>query len=315
MNIYSLYVTRSREEREYFYKVLEQLGNNVQRTNVQIVHLDFKYTDVYYNMKFYKQSINAVKYTLKNGLFNKKSSIIYDFDDLVRLYTPNSGKSIFIYSGHSDGMYLVKHNIRILRIEDFCELTFKVLGGRKADLIIFDCCLCGNIGCLSICRDYTNFVIASTSYWSYLSVLETPSLYSKNTDTLFLGKNVINDIIHIEETTKDTFKTEFCLYEMNDSLNKLIELVLKYKDSFNLKKSYIMEKSYYKDIECEFKENFNIDISFILKGFIRFQRFPVKKCQHRKVSKNANKSAASSLVIILKRPIHEIPTKADIFLK
>ena len=102
---------------------------------------------------------------------------------------------------------------------------------------------------------------------------------------------------------------------MNDSLNKLIDLVLKYKDSFNLKKSYIMEKSYYKDIQCEFKENFNIDILFILKGFIRFQRFPVKKCRDSKVSKNANKSAASSLVIILKRPIHEIPTKADIFLK
>jgi hypothetical protein len=102
---------------------------------------------------------------------------------------------------------------------------------------------------------------------------------------------------------------------MNDSLNNLIELVLKYKDSFNLKKSYIMEKSYYKDIECEFKENFNIDILPILKGFIRFIRFPIKKCRNTVVSKNANKSAPSSIIIILKRPIHEIPTRADIFLK
>ena len=189
MNIYSLYVTRSREEREYFFKVL----NNVQRTNVQIVHLDFKYTDTVFNMKFYRQPITAVKYTFKNNILNKKTSVIYDFDDLVRIYTPEQGKSIFIYSGHSDGMYLLKHNIRLLRIEDFCDLTFKVIG-KKADLLIFDCCLCGNIGCLSICRDYTQFVIASTSYWSFLSVLETEAVYSETSSTLFLAKNIINEI-------------------------------------------------------------------------------------------------------------------------
>ena len=65
----------------------------------------------------------------------------------------------------------------------------------------------------------------------------------------------------------------------------------------------------------QFKENFNIDISSILKRFIRFQRFPIKKCRDTPVSKNANKSAPSSIIIILKRPIHEIPTRADIFLK
>ena len=309
MNIYSLYVTRSREEREYFLKVL-----NVQITNVQIVHLDFKYTDSVFNIRFYRQPITAVKYTFKNNSFVKKSSVIYDFDDLVRLYSPEQGKNIFIYSGHSDGMYLLKHNIRLLRIEDFCDLTFKVLG-KKTDLLIFDCCLCGNIGCLSICRDYSHFVIASTSYWSFLSVLETEALYSDIPDTSLLAKNIINEITMIEETTKDTFKTCFCLYEMNDSLNNLIKLVLQYKNSFNLKKSYVIEKSYYKDIECEFKENFDIDISFILKGFIRFQRFHIEKCQNTKVSKNANKSAASSIIIILKRPIRDIPTRADIFLK
>ena len=309
MNIYSLYVTRSREEREYFFKILKSIKNNVQ-----IVHLDFKYTDSVFNMKFYKQSINAVKYTFKNKILTKKTTVIYDFDDLVRLYNRLPGKNVFIYSGHSDGMYLVKHNIRLLRIEDFGDLIFKVLG-KKTDLIIFDCCLCGNIGCLSICKDYTDYVIASTSYWSYLSVLETPSLYSETSDTLLLAKNVVNELIQIEENTKNAYNTDFCLYEMNDSLNNLIDLVLKYKDSFNLKKSYVMEKSYYKDIECEFKENFNIDISSILKRFIRFQRFPIKKCRDTPVSKNANKSAPSSIIIILKRPIHEIPTRADIFLK
>jgi hypothetical protein len=309
MNIYSLYVTRSREEREYFFKVLGTL-----KKNVQIVHLDFKYTDVFHNMKFYRQPITAVKYTFTDGILTKKTSIIYDFDDLVRLYTRVPGKGIFVYSGHSDGMYFVKHNIRLLRIEDFCELISKVLG-KKAEIIIFDCCLCGNIGCLSICRDYSHFVIASTSYWSYLSVLEINPLYSDTPDTLLLGKNVVNEMVHIEENTKNAYTTSFCLYEMNDSLNKLIDLVFKYKNSFNLKKSYVIEKSYYKDIECEFKENFNIDISSILKGFIRFQRFPLKKCRNNPVSKNANKSAVSSIIIILKRPIHEIPTKADIFLK
>jgi hypothetical protein len=60
-----------------------------------------------------------------------------------------------------------------------------------------------------------------------------------NKTNIFLNngsyKNIINEITVIEETTKDTFKTCFCLYEMNDSLNNLIKLVLQYKNSFNLK--------------------------------------------------------------------------------
>jgi len=313
MNIYSLYVTRSREERNYLNKVINLIKQEGFKNNIQIVHLDFKYTDVVHNIKIYRQTICAILYTFKNGMFSKKESTIYDFDDLIKLYKPLTGQNTFIYSGHSDGMYLVKHNIRILRIEDFCELIQKVIK-KRADLMVFDCCLCGNIGCLSICKDHTKYVIASTGYWSYLSVLETKALYSNITDLLIFSKSVVNDIIHIEETTKDTYITDFCLYEMNSSLDKLIELVLIHKNSFNLHKCYVMDKSYYKGIECQFMESLGMNIKVLLNGFIKFQRFRLNKCRDTKVSKNANKSIPTGIVIILKRPIHDLPTKADLFL-
>jgi hypothetical protein len=41
MDIYSLYVTRSKSEREYFYKIIKHIQNI--NSFVKIVHLDFKY--------------------------------------------------------------------------------------------------------------------------------------------------------------------------------------------------------------------------------------------------------------------------------
>jgi hypothetical protein len=100
--------------------------------------------------------------------------VIYNFEDLVNLFKfePNGMKNAFVYSGHSNGINLMKHNIRILRVEDFCELSYRTLK-QKADVLIFDCCLCGNIGTLYVCYDYTKYVLASSSYQSYLSILQT----------------------------------------------------------------------------------------------------------------------------------------------
>jgi hypothetical protein len=217
-----------------------------------------------------------------------------------------------MYSGHSDGMYLTKHHIRLLRVEDFCYFAKNVIG-RKADLFVFDCCLCGNINCISTCQGYTDYVIASTSYWSFLSILETRGIYEPCNDTLEYSKKIIRQLIQIEKRIKDAFVTNYCLYSTTcPELNECINIVLKYKDRFPLKKSYVMDKGYYKDIECEMR-SLGLNVTPLLKKIVMYQRFKTK-CRNTKVPLNANKSTPSSMLVVLKRPIKDIPTISDRFL-
>jgi len=295
MNIHSLYVTRSIQEREYFYKLLEF---TLQFKNyIKIVHLDFKWDDEYDNMKYNNHLIVANVYT--NGQL--KIINIYNFEDLVKLFEIkiNGNRNVFVYSGHSNGLFLMKHNIRILRVEDFCELSFRTLN-KKADCIIFDCCLCGNINVLNISFDFTDYLIGSTSYWSEFSILHTKAIYG-NGDTVKLLKNSIKEFITIEKNQKDPFITDIMLYQLNDSVKKLINLVIQYKDYFK-DFNYIIDKRYYKDLMCAFKD-IGIDIQELLDSFILFKRFEVKKCNRRLKSKKANSSWPSELSIILKNPV------------
>ena len=128
---------------------------------------------------------------------------------------------MWVYTGHSDGMYLKKGSIKILRIEDFCEIIDSVTG--NADLIVFDCCSCGNINCLSVCYNYTDYVIASASYQSYMSFLHTKELYSINNPKS--GKMLINSLTRLEQMkpTK-SFPSAFTLYHLNETFLIFIDL-------------------------------------------------------------------------------------------
>ena len=202
MNIYSLYVTRSKDEREYLYRVLEFIQRN--KYSAQIVHMDFKWNAEVSNIRFNKQSIPVKKYNYIHGYPTIKTYTITCLDDLIKLYIHIPGKSLFMYSGHSDGMYLVKHNIRLLRIEDFCYFAKSIIH-TKADVFVFDCCLCGNINCLSVCRGYTDYIIASTSYWSFLSILETHGIYEPANNMVDYCKKMIRQLIRIEKKNKRYF--------------------------------------------------------------------------------------------------------------
>ena len=318
MNIYNLYVTRSRDERNYFYKTIEFIKKTtLKQIRVVIIHLDFKWDETVLNMKEFNQRMLANVYVFENNKLDTHKVIINNLNDLIGCFRSFeqiiSNKNMFMYSGHSDGLYFRNKHINILRIEDFCEIIKGVLN-KKADIVIFDCCLCGNINCLSICRNYCNYVIASTSYWSYMSVLDTHSIYLDNDNTPEYCKNIVKEMINLEHIEKGVFITDYALYEMNGYLDNFINKVLFYKDHFDLKSSYVLDYAYYKDIECEFRElNIHIDTS----GFILFQRLPVKKCHSKKNKKNANSSWASKLLIILNRKNNKqtIPTKGDIFFK
>uniref|UniRef100_A0A6C0AYQ4 Uncharacterized protein n=1 Tax=viral metagenome TaxID=1070528 RepID=A0A6C0AYQ4_9ZZZZ len=316
LNIYDLYITRSKPELDYFYRLVHflkyvELGN----TTVQLVHLDFRSNSVVPNIRFNNTEMISRVYTFTNDNRSVREAVIYNLNELIKLYTYRPGTNVFVYTGHSDGMYLVKRKVRLLRVEDFCELVSQVNKGQKADLIVFDCCLCGNIGTLYVCSSYTKYVLASTSYQSFLSILETNNTYKWPGDIKVYTKNIIKEIGSFEKIEKDAYDSNYSLYSMNEYLLQLIQLVLRYKEQFNYSKSYVIDSAQYKDIECAFQD-LGIDVTPLLNKIVVFNRYPDKpKCVNRKISKKKDQSIPSKLMIVLKRPIRtDLHTKADIFL-
>jgi len=307
MDIYSLYVTRSKDERAYFYKLLKHIA--LQFSFIKIVHLDFKYNSVYHNMKYNDKLIKAVVYTFNKGNLDKTFVDIYNLEDLKKLFKKNPGfnKNLFVYSGHSNGLYLIKHNIRILRIQDFCEIINFTLNGEKADLLIYDCCLCGNINCLSISYHFAKYVIASSSYWSYMSVLMTNSIYLDNTNVIDYSKDIINEFISLEKKDPKSYFTNIVLYSMNEYLLQFINLVLQNHKIYLNKKNNVIDYSYYKSLDCIFKKN------DLLRKIVIYQRFKKNNCNSKKLSKRTNHSNPTKMMIILKSPVKDIPTDGDIF--
>jgi len=293
MNIHSLYITRSKDEREYFSGLIGFMRRFSK--NYKIVLIDFNWDDIITNIKFSEQRMVANVYTDSKDFIK----VIYNFEDLIKLFEfkENGLPNAFVYSGHSNGVLLMKHNIRILRIEDFCELSFRTLK-KKADVLIFDCCLCGNISVLNICYNYTNYIIASSGYWSNLSILYTQSIHKSYNDIESFLKESIKEFIQIEESTKKAYTTDVILYKMNKYVLEVIDIVKQYK--FKKDGNYIIEKKYYKDLWCALKEN--VDIKNLLNKFILFRRFEANKCHNKLKGHKTDYSWPSDLAIILKNP-------------
>jgi hypothetical protein len=306
VNIYGIYVTRSREEREYFKKI------KIKHSFAQIVHLDFKYNQIVKNMKYFRQKMIVTVY------FNKTNykKVIYNLDDLIALFTiiQNGNPNVFIYSGHGNGIMLMKKNIRPLRTEDFCEIIAKTV--KKADLVIYDCCLHGNIACLTITYPFAKYVIASTSYQSDISILIADNLYCFNGNLLNYCKNILHEIILKESEYNYNYITDFVLYEMNKNILKIAEITLKSKHLFDYHKSYVIDYSYYKDLNCSFKE-IGINIEPLLNKTVKYQRYNQTKCINHKIYLNKdNESSGSKLIVVVKNPIKNgLPTQSDKFFK
>jgi hypothetical protein len=305
MNIYSLYITRSHDELKYFNEVIQFVK---KYDNYQIVHLHFKSTSRFSNLTINKKNIDVVIYT------NEKTveTSIKSLTDLIKCFH-KTGNGIWLYSGHSDGMYLKKRNIKILRVEDFCQIIKAVTG--TADLIIFDCCLCGNINCLSSCYQFTDYVIASASYQSMITFLHLKELYKPNTSSITnYGTSLIRSAIRLESKhpTK-SFPSAFVMYHLNETFLTFLYLVMYFKHLFGKLTNYVIDKKYYKDLECCFKE-LGFDISVILKEIIIYKRFIRKSCRNKVIKKDADYSSPSGMMIVTKRPNKNIITESDCFL-
>jgi hypothetical protein len=314
MNIYSLYITVTREEREYFEYLVDYISQNKIK-NLVIVHLDIYYLATVCNLKLNKKVLNYTKFIFDNEV-QVSHGTFKTFEELVNIYPRfnNTFLNFFMYSGHSNGMYMMKRKVRPLRIDDFCELAYNVVG-KKLDVLGFDCCLCGNINCLATCYPFTNYVIAASGYWADMSMLQTKAIYQRPTNLVNYLKQVVSETIGIELMNHDNYITNYCIYSINKYLLELIKLTLKYKDSFTIKKNYLIENCYYKDLECAFKD-LGINIKGLLDKFVIYSRFKSNKCYSVKKSKKANKSYPSSLSILTKRPIKcGPPTTGDLFLR
>ena len=100
---------------------------------------------------------------------------------------------------------------------------------------------------------------------------------------------------------------------MNESVLELCNITFAYKDKFNYKKSFVIDSTKYKDLECCFNE-IGIDINPILNKFVVLTRHTKQKCINKKLSKKKDYSIPSKLMIIPRRPTNnKLPTKGDIF--
>ena len=310
ITIYNLCVTRSNQELNYFYRVLHFLEYaQFKEISVQIVHLDFKSNDYVPNIKVSKVNLLATVYTFGQTK-TITQSFIHNLDDLIMLYIPSkSGTVVWAYTGHSDGLRLGKKNIKLMRIQDFCEIVHRV--SKKADVMIFDCCLCANINTLYVCYPFTKYIIAATSYQSYLSVFETHSIYHLVQDIPEYCKNIVKELKALEQIDKLAYDTNYAVYEMNRDIPILVQLTLMYKDQFTSKGSLIIYSIKYKDLECCFQK---LGITLNVDSFTVFNTYTKKKCSAHRLSKQSNHSTPSKLMIILKRPSkNAMPTMGDIF--
>ena len=218
VNIFNLYVTINKYELNYFYKVVHflQFMDFKPGVNLQIVHFDFKTNERVANITINKRPLFASVFTFSSTGKNMYQKYITNIQDIVDLYNPGTtGANVWIYSGHGGGNYLAKKNVRLLRIEDFCEIVYRVIG-KPADLMIFDCCLCGSINCLYTCtiNNSAKYVMAPSSYQSYLSVVHTQSLYRFNDDIVTYCKGVVKEMSSIEKVDREAYDTNFniCLF-------------------------------------------------------------------------------------------------------
>jgi hypothetical protein len=315
LTIYNFCITRSEKELKYFHKVLVFLQYLQTDAFVQIVHLHFKHNETVKNIKYHPKKMLANVYTFEKSTNEVYQKEIRTLSDLMDLYIPRRfGTKVFVYTGHSDGMYFRKKKINILRIEDYCELVATVNNGQKAELIIFDCCLCGNINCLYTCYDFTKYVIAATSYQSYLSMMNTHSIYKTYNETESYCRSILAEIGGLEKTDHNVYKTDYSLYRLNENFVRFVWIVMMYKNYFNMKKSFVIDSVKYNDIECCFRE-LGINVLPLLQKFVLFNTFHKTKCKNKKLSKQKNYSIPSQLMIIHKRPSkHGMETKGDILL-
>jgi hypothetical protein len=287
-----------------------QKGNNIM-----VIHIIFKKSDKIYNIKNYKKRLNCEVINFYDNKYFRDNIEIGSIEDIIKIFKKNNGpgKNVFMYSGHSDGLLFVHKHIYFLSLKEFGYIIRKVLG-KKCDLIIGDACLIGNISALNIFKDYTKYMLASPTYYNYESMLEMKRLYKlpnkKDEEKIMITycKKLMDEYIKVEKNkfkAKD-FMAHTVLYEMNNNIDKLTNLLLKYKNKFEYHTCAIYKKDfYYVDIICELKDK----VPEKLEEAEKYINNIVKYNKYYDIGGNLY----GKLIMILRKPYLKFDYDSDIF--
>lgn len=229
MNIYNLYISFSNQDYKVFQNILQKVNQNIGINNLLIVHLDLSKRNKVRILKFENQQVQES--------FDQVQSV----QELVSLFQTKWNreykKNIFIYSGHSDGIIISHHRMYVMNLADL-SILIQSIRGKIFDLFIADTCLLGSINALDKLRSCTKYVLASPSYCDYLSFLEAKYLYQSNASILKYVKNLVKEMIlmYSKVFSEKSFMIHFCLYHLNSSLDKLIQVVQDNKKLFQIEK-------------------------------------------------------------------------------
>ena len=71
---------------------------------------------------------------------------VSNIDDIAEIYKKNCiyNRNIFVYSGHSDGLFLIHKKIHLFSLKNFMEIIRKSIS-KKADIVFGDACLLGKV--------------------------------------------------------------------------------------------------------------------------------------------------------------------------
>lgn len=266
MNIYSLYISFSKQDVQVFKNIFQKVCQNIGMNNLLIFHLDLSKRNKLTIFKFEYAMIHDSNYKIKS------------VRELVSLYQTLSKwkkeykKNIFIYSGHFDGILIAHHRMYVMSLDDL-SILIQSIKGKKMDLFVADTCLLGSINALEKLRSCTKYVLASPSYNDYLSFLETKSFYQSSFSIVQFAENLVKEMLkmYTKVFTEKSFMIHFCLYHLNPYLNQLIELVQDNKHLFQTDKKDICAMNgkdyYYTDLKCTLFKN-NMDVSKLIQKII-----------------------------------------------
>jgi hypothetical protein len=315
INIYDLYISFNKNDMKIFNMIMNKILKYQKGNNIMIIHIMFNKSDRIYNIKNYKKKLNCEIHHLYDNNYFTNNIEIDSIEDIIRIFKKNNkpGKNVFMYSGHSDGLLFVNKHIYFISLKEFGYIIKKVLG-KKCDLIIGDACLMGNISALNIFKDYTKYMLASPTYYNYESMLEMKKLYKlpnkKDEEKLIITyiKKLMNEYITVEKNKfkAKNFMAHVVLYEMNDNIDKLTNLLLKYKNKFKYHNCAIYKKDfYYLDIICELKDKVPEKVEEAEKYINNI----VKYNKYYDIGNNIY----GKLIMILRKPYIKFDYDSDIF--
>ena len=147
INIYSLYLTFNNYDRDTLYKVLNDIIINKEKTNklnklndniIKILHIRFHKGDELHTVRNINKSLDCEYITIINNQLNITQLKINKINDIIQLFRNNTQNknnkkllSVFMYSGHSNGMHFVHNKIHLITIKDFSYIIKYLIAIKK----------------------------------------------------------------------------------------------------------------------------------------------------------------------------------------